>query len=254
MGRGLVLLLTVISTYLCGSVCFLGTDKPWKEPFRFIREWWLRNVIGYRQASYYANEVDGAGRTLTHVLKSHVWLRGREAPEKMAPYALVVQLGGWFSKSYVSGKGYRLNFVHEDWAVLCDGGKFYLRHKDGTCFPCRSEQEVLDMLEALSELPAGYIGTFTKLIVERFKWGESTMLYVADISKQRDQYQSEREKLLQLGVETIVRLDGTKRFIKSREAMDIREWLVGEVQPYLDLDALRRAELIKGDTHRQGWQ
>lgn len=244
-GRGFIYIFVLALMYLSGGGLLLsinGHVEPWKEPFRFISRWFWRNVIGYYKASFYGSEIDGGGQRLDNVLQTAIWSNwdhcdgsGRRiGSESPGSYAIVETLGGWFQKSYIGGHGRPFTWVYPGWSILVDR-KFYLRNWDGSCFPCRDEKEVLDLLHSFSEIPDGWGGTFAKFIAGRCSDLNS-------LQGSRNAACNERDKLLQLLVETVTRLDSTKRFIKSDQGRDLRVWLAGEIQPYLDLDALRLAK------------
>lgn len=221
-------------------------DPEYKSIRAFLKDYWKRNVMGYR-IEYF---LDKEGK-----LDCHIFEKESEHDDICRDqYSIVFPIGGWFKKPemyrsgnpvlYSGSKSFRTLRIRE--SNFCSGG-FSGFSLPGVRLSDLHSDTHLDMRTAL-------------LFLNYFEWTVRSMIeailkkidsleddlkeHKGLVSKLGDQsiaLGSLHESALGVINQSIIEIDGSKRYIKSKQAQAIRKWLQKEYDRLKKIDTIHHA-------------
>jgi len=223
-----------LSIGLMVTVLSISINTGWISE---IEKYWEKNVRGY-YACFYRHEGNIVITTAEH---GHPQLDLVEE-ECKATVGVFIPLGGWSVQAYVKyldkklyirvrerPEGYRFNIFVRD----CQGQGIWL-----------DVNSSLQILEDKTRYAGNIFCPWDSYIQHLF---DSRRL----IDASREDVWKKHSSLLSLIKETIVRIDATKRFIKSKQAREIREWLLNEALSSLPKDRPELLAMFESLRHKE---
>lgn len=194
-----------------------------------LKDYWNKNVRGY---TLWCIESDDGDEILTRVMAREI------SADIYDHFCIKIPLGGWFrkpggvidiSKNHL--KKFEITFKPPRTTMLL---AVIIRDQGGTCCVFRSVTEAFDRLKEMNRS-----STFN-LFLKYFSWlaGRKEQLEADCVVAE------ERLKLMiDIAIETVERIDDSKRFIKSQQGEQIKKWLAQSILDLLPEDDHRTVSL-----------
>ncbi len=226
-----------VGFWVCGSVVsgFMLVMDVFAAHDKLFRDYWWRNVKGYILWCW--EDENGVRYDIVKPWDFRL--------------VLALPLGGWFKRGRVwlrEGRNFLEDPVWKVEAVWKDFFHVRLTDRHGDCVHLLAEQ-------ALKYLYYAHTCSLATSVDGCGVGGWMTLLGLRergldDANRERDEAQRNLKEALAQIVGTIDHLDATKRFIRSKQAQEIRRGLVCELDRLLPPDDPRREKYILATTTR----